>query len=81
MLVARSAMLILPCLNTSTYYKVDYELIMLFGGTELKVQLAWKENVSSLFPFFPGCQANNGFSSCGKVKHCEDCVFQLNGSP
>jgi hypothetical protein len=32
--------------STSTYYKVDYELIMLFGGTELKAQLAWKENVS-----------------------------------
>lgn len=30
--------------STSTYYKVDYELIMLFGGTELKAQLAWKEN-------------------------------------
>jgi hypothetical protein len=25
---------------------------MLFGGTELKAQLAWKENVSFSFPFF-----------------------------
>jgi len=30
--------------SNSTYYKVDYELIMLFGGTELKAQLAWKEH-------------------------------------
>ena len=27
------------------YYKVSYELIMLFGGTEIEAQLCWKENV------------------------------------
>jgi len=48
--------------SSSTYYKVDYELIMLFGGTELKAQLAWKENVSFAFPFFLGMtKLINGF--------------------
>lgn len=31
----------------AVYYKVAYELIMLFGGTEIEVQLCWKENVRS----------------------------------
>jgi len=28
------------------YYRVDYEVILLFGLTELKAMVAWKENVS-----------------------------------
>jgi hypothetical protein len=31
-----------------SFYRVDYEIILLFGMTELKAQLAWKENVSGL---------------------------------
>lgn len=31
--------------GSGMYYKVAYELIMLFGGTEIEVQLCWKENV------------------------------------
>jgi len=29
----------------ATYYRFHYDIIMLFGQTELKAQLAWKENV------------------------------------
>jgi hypothetical protein len=28
------------------YYEVDIDVILLFGATELKAQIAWKENVS-----------------------------------
>ena len=31
-----------------SYYRIDYDLVFLFGWTNLKVQLAWKENVSSI---------------------------------
>jgi hypothetical protein len=32
------------------YYKVCYDLVMLFGGTEIEIQVCWKENVrSSIF--------------------------------
>ena len=34
------------------YYKVSYELIMLFGGTEIEAQLCWKENVRFSVSFF-----------------------------
>ena len=27
------------------YYIVNYDVVMLFGGTEIKAQLCWKENV------------------------------------
>jgi hypothetical protein len=27
-----------------TYYRVDYDIVLLFGMTELKAQVAWKEN-------------------------------------
>ena len=81
-LIACTAMLILSCPSTSTYYKVDYELIMLFGGMELKTQLAWKENVSSSFPFFSGCRANNRFSvekpSTAKIV-CSNWMVHLEG--
>ena len=30
------------------YYRIDYDVVFLFGRTNLKVQLAWKENVSSI---------------------------------
>lgn len=33
--------------GTGVYYKVNYELVMLFGGTEIEAQLCWKENVRS----------------------------------
>ena len=29
------------------YYRIDYEVILLFGLTELQAMVAWKENVSS----------------------------------
>ena len=31
--------------GSGVYYKVDYELVMLFGGTEIEAQLCWTENV------------------------------------
>ncbi len=33
------------------YYKVDFDIILLFGLTELKAFIAWKENVRSCAPF------------------------------
>ena len=30
------------------YYHLDYEVILLFGLTELKAMVAWKQNVSSV---------------------------------
>jgi len=29
----------------STYYQLDYSIVMSFGLTELKAQIAWMENV------------------------------------
>ena len=31
-----------------SFYRLNYEIILLFGMTELKAQIAWKENVSGL---------------------------------
>jgi len=31
------------------YYRLDYDIVLLFGLTELKALIAWKQNVS--FPF------------------------------
>jgi len=30
--------------RSGVYYRVDFELVMLFGGTEIEAQLCWKEN-------------------------------------
>ena len=35
-----------------SFYRVDYEIIILFGMTELKAQIAWKEKVSGLYMLF-----------------------------
>jgi len=32
------------------YYDVDFDVVLLFGLTELKAQIAWKHNVSHRFP-------------------------------
>lgn len=32
------------------YYKIKYDIVLLFGLTELKAQVAWKENVSRNSP-------------------------------
>ena len=34
------------------FYRVEYDIVLLFGMTELKAQLAWKENVSCLHMSF-----------------------------
>ena len=31
------------------FYRVDYDLVLLFGLTELKAQIAWGEKVSGLY--------------------------------
>jgi hypothetical protein len=31
--------------STGVYYTIDYDVILLFGLTELKAQISWKENV------------------------------------
>ena len=35
--------------RSGVFYKVDYELVMLFGGTEIEAQLCWKEDVRRNF--------------------------------
>ena len=46
-------MLTLPkATGVGTYYQVNYDIILLFGMTELKAQIAWKENVSGLHMLF-----------------------------
>ena len=35
-----------------SFYRVDYEIVLLFGMTELKAQIAWKETVSGLHMLF-----------------------------
>jgi hypothetical protein len=45
--------LIKPRINWSSghsYYTLEFEIIILFGLTELKAQVAWKENVGNI-PF------------------------------
>ena len=37
-----------------SFYRVDYEIVLLFGMTELKAQIAWKEKVSGLHMSFNG---------------------------
>lgn len=41
-----------PCTgaNGVQCYKLQYQIIMLFGLTEFKAQYAWQENVSISFP-------------------------------
>ena len=35
-----------------SFYTVDFEIVLLFGMTELKAQIAWKEEVSGLHMSF-----------------------------
>ena len=32
------------------FYRLDYDIVLLFGMTELKAQVAWKEKVSVVLP-------------------------------
>ena len=36
-----------------SYYTVHFDIVLLFGMTELKAQIAWKENVSDDLQFDP----------------------------
>ena len=38
--------------GNGSFYRFDYDIILLFGMTELKAQIAWKENVSGLHMLF-----------------------------
>jgi len=33
-------------------YRIDYDIVLLFGLTELQAMLAWKEDVGPLFPLY-----------------------------
>ena len=45
--LSRAPILTLPKNSgNGVYYSVDFEVILLFGMTELQAQIAWKENVS-----------------------------------
>jgi hypothetical protein len=35
-----------------SFYTLDYDIILLFGMTELKAQIAWEKNVSDLYVLF-----------------------------
>ena len=38
--------------GNGSFYRVYYDVVLLFGMTELKAQVAWKENVSGLQMLF-----------------------------
>lgn len=40
--------------GTSTYYRLDYDIVLLFGLTELKAFVAWKDHVSIPLTFAMG---------------------------
>lgn len=40
--------------NGRVYYKADFDIILLFGLTELKAQLCWRERVGT-FRFLRVC--------------------------
>ena len=47
--LSRALILTLPkASGKADFYRLDYDKILLFGTTELKAQIAWKENVSRL---------------------------------
>ena len=47
--LSRAPILTLPKVKgEGSFYRVDYDVILLFGMTELQAQLAWMENVSGL---------------------------------
>ena len=37
------------------YFRLDYDLVLLFGLTELKAQVAWREGVRVLHLFYSPC--------------------------
>lgn len=48
--IAAAALLPKKSPEGETYYRIDYNVILLFGLTELKAQISWLENVcTSLF--------------------------------
>ena len=38
--------------GSGSFYRLDYDIVLLFGMTELKAQVAWKENVSLIIQFY-----------------------------
>jgi hypothetical protein len=47
-----------------SFYRVDYDIILLFGMTELKAQVAWKEKVSAPHMLFNPTDFGLIFASC-----------------
>ena len=37
--------------DTSLFFRMDFDIILSFGLTEFKAQIAWRENVSDSFVF------------------------------
>jgi hypothetical protein len=51
--LSQAPILTLPeATGEGNFYEVDFDFILLFGMTELKAQVAWKENVSNLHMLF-----------------------------
>ena len=51
--LSRAPMIIRPkATGKGNFYSVDYDIILLLGMTELKVQIAWEENVSCFHMLF-----------------------------
>lgn len=44
--VARKALVPQKNFIGMTYYQLEYDVVLLFGNTEFKAQIAWKEDVS-----------------------------------
>jgi hypothetical protein len=43
--VSRTLRPLKSTLDQSKYYKIEYDVIILFGHTELKAQISWKDKV------------------------------------
>jgi hypothetical protein len=55
--------------QSGTYYRLDFEMILSFGLTELKAQIAWFENVSTSFLLWYPTSINRLHLGCrAKVK-------------
>ncbi|KAK0448943.1 uncharacterized protein EV420DRAFT_1275606 [Desarmillaria tabescens] len=61
--VAAKSLIAQRCSDGTYYYRLSIDVIMLFGMTELKAQLAWIENVSYMDYDFTRAAINDIFSS------------------
>jgi hypothetical protein len=55
-----------------SFYRLDYDIVLMFGLTELKAVIAWKQNVGLCLDFIASLFIV--FSGCRTTEFSEDCV-------